>query len=687
MRRFFTVGVFLLSFFALFHTTFVEGRAAVEREDIPRNVTRKNAHLFKTLSRSLTEKLEQTTQKKQEKRNVIARFDTTKNLASQAQSPEEAYVDIVLTKAIGAEVRFGTDVPDNQIEGLEFVRVIPDPEGGSHDTRIYRVLNQKIRVKSLAETPLRIVDVEETGIVSFDASHCPTLEEFYANRNPDLAVLDFSHNPYMKTIAAAFTKVNKVNVKGLKFLSVFSVAPAQLSELDVTGCDNLSFLLVFGNQIKDEKMAQLIASLPDLSENDERGMLFVIDENPVTFEENNRCSVAHVNAAVKKDWGVFNESRQPYKGYDYAPNYSDDIITFNTNIAQNASIFMRIEGKDNADVLVDGAEYWQRESERDEYILKKKQVTIKGKVAYLDISGCEITDLNISGNKHLTTIRCANNPMLKKLDVSQHKDLKELDITQTNIFTLDLSQAENLKVLKCSTSKIGSLDLSKTPLLQELNISNNDIRQIDLSHAPLLKELTVSGCSLTELDLSKNPLLESIQAHANELTKLLFVSDQLYRVTVFANKIKGEAMTAMMQSLPVVQDPDRQAYIAVFYEGTDMPESNICMETDVEIAREKRWKVTKVDADYEESEYGGVTGCAPIYDLLKTAIYPNPAQEYIIVSGVERGDRVELLTVEGVTLWKTLAEQNSVHIDLATVPAGWYLLQTAKGTHLLQVTK
>lgn len=673
MKRIFTIGLFLLGLISLLNEVFAQNEAIISEGDIPHYVSRSNVHLFEKLLRSQED---------------IATQESFQSISpASLKADNDSYVDIVLAKSEGEEVRFEANVPDEQIEGLNLVRVEPDPDGGSHNIRIYQVKKQNIRIKGSTEKPLTWIDTENTGIRSFDASHCETLEEFYANNNPELSKMDFSKNPRMRIVAAAFTQIDEVNVKGLKALSILAVAPAALSELDVTGCDALSFALIFGNRINDNKMTDFITSLPDLTATTNPGMLFVVDENPVTFEERNRCSVAHVTAAVRKGWGVFNEARKPYRGYDYAPSYSDDVITFQTSIKQNNSIFMRIEGKDNADVFVDGAEYWQRKNERDEYILKKKTVTLKGKVGYLDISGCEITDLNISGNLHLTTLRCADNPAIKTLDLSQHKDLEYIDIKGTNIASINVSNAKGLKSLKCATTKINKLDLSKATQLEVLHAANNTIRQVDLSVAKKLKELTISGCYLTKLDLTNNPLLEMVQVHDNSLSELLFTSDKLRRISVFGNQIKGEAMTAMIKSLPTAEKGDIEASIVIFSEGMEKPDGNVCTESDVREALSKNWKVKKIDANYNEHDYPGITALADVVGVLAVTIYPNPAQEYVILSGVQKGDKIELRTIEGVSLWKSVTEQDSLRIDLSTYPSGWYLLYTPQKTQLLRVDK
>jgi len=92
----------------------------------------------------------------------------------------------------------------------------------------------------------------------------------------------------------------------------------------------------------------------------------------------------------------------------------------------------------------------------------------------------------------------------------------------------------------------------------------------------------------------------------------------------YNNLIKDEAMDALIGSLPV-QNSANLHVIDLSYDG----EKNICTKTQVELAKEKGWKVWAVDAnggDYKEYEGSEPTGIqnitldketkAPIYNLI-----------------------------------------------------------------------
>ncbi|MCQ2192014.1 MAG: T9SS type A sorting domain-containing protein, partial [Paludibacteraceae bacterium] len=55
-------------------------------------------------------------------------------------------------------------------------------------------------------------------------------------------------------------------------------------------------------------------------------------------------------------------------------------------------------------------------------------------------------------------------------------------------------------------------------------------------------------------------------------------------------------------------------------------------------------------------------------------VYPNPATDYVVVSGVEIGDHVTLTSMTGLVLVQCKAESSVVKVDLSELPNGYYLL-------------
>ena len=77
-------------------------------------------------------------------------------------------------------------------------------------------------------------------------------------------------------------------------------------------------------------------------------------------------------------------------------------------------------------------------------------------------------------------------------------------------------------------------------------------------------------------------------------------------------------------------------------------------------------------------------------DVASTGVllYPNPAEETTTLSGVEPGAMVQVFSIDGVEVLRTLANEAGVAcLDLAGVAAGKYLVKSGETTMVLLVTK
>ena len=117
--------------------------------------------------------------------------------------------------------------------------------------------------------------------------------------------------------------------------------------------------------------------------------------------------------------------------------------------------------------------------------------------------------------------------------------------------------------------------------LEELQCSQLELTSLDLSNNTALIYLDCSYCKLTSLDLSKNT--------------------QLIYVYLDGNQISGEAMDALMNSLPTVTN----GTIAVVNTASST-EKNSCTKEQVAIAKSKGWKVLACNgSEYKSYEGDG----------------------------------------------------------------------------------
>ena len=96
------------------------------------------------------------------------------------------------------------------------------------------------------------------------------------------------------------------------------------------------------------------------------------------------------------------------------------------------------------------------------------------------------------GRRILSTVMADALAIAKEKQLGSNVDLSitELDVSGENLTELDLSRYPNLEKLDCSANELTKLDLSHTPELTYLRCSNNlfSLDDLDLSHIKNLQE-------------------------------------------------------------------------------------------------------------------------------------------------------------------------------------------------------
>ena len=206
----------------------------------------------------------------------------------------------------------------------------------------------------------------------------------------------------------------------------------------------------------------------------------------------------------------------------------------------------------------------------------------------------KLTALDVSENTVLTKLFCGIN-QLTALDVSQNTVLIWLDCFNNKLTMLDLSKNTALTTLGCFNNKLTALDVSQNTALEKLYCSDNQLTALDVSKNTALTELFFDGNKLTALDVSQNTALIWLECYNNQLTALdVSKNTALGTLRCHGNQIKGEEMTRLVNSLP-----DRTGKKAGKFTVVQEPalEGNICLKSDVAIAKGKNWNTLKYKSD------------------------------------------------------------------------------------------
>lgn len=230
-----------------------------------------------------------------------------------------------------------------------------------------------------------------------------------------------------------------------------------------------------------------------------------------------------------------------------------------------------------------------------------------------------ITALDVSGNPYLRTLNCNNN-LISSLNVADNPDLRTLNCSGNCLTQLDVTNNTNLGILQCYGNQLIELDVTNNLQLNQLYCEYNQLTSIDVTNHNKMMIFNCNDNQLTGLDLTG----------CNELFQLYF----------YNNQINGQAMEALVNSLPyqdgymVVVDLDNEA------------EQNAMTKEQVATAREKGWSVE------------GITG----EDFVQ---YEGIDDVTVLVGDVNGDDKVSIADVTALINYLLSGDASAINIELA----------------------
>ena len=205
-----------------------------------------------------------------------------------------------------------------------------------------------------------------------------------------------------------------------------------------------------------------------------------------------------------------------------------------------------------------------------------------------------LTSLDVSKNTALTYLSCYYN-QLTSIDVSKNTALTYLECGGNQLTNIDVSNNTALTDLGCSLNQLTNIDVSNNTALTDLGCSYNQLSNLDVSRCTALTDLGCSFNQLSNLDVSNNTALMYLNCEGNQLTSLdVSINTALTKLFCYNNKIKGEAMGALIRSLPNQASAEMRVI-----DLSNSSEENVCTSIQVNTAKEKGWRVlTSKGEDY-----------------------------------------------------------------------------------------
>lgn len=176
----------------------------------------------------------------------------------------------------------------------------------------------------------------------------------------------------------------------------------------------------------------------------------------------------------------------------------------------------------------------------------------------LNIANNNLTVLDISSNKKLTSVSCNRNSItslkalsnsllsflncsennLSSIDISGATGLITFLVNDSNIASIDISNSTDLQIFECSKNQLTSIDISKNTALQVFKCDENLLTSVDVAKNVDLTNLTCNTNQLTTIDVSLNINLRSLVCAVNDLTSLdISTNTQLRTLNFSANDL------------------------------------------------------------------------------------------------------------------------------------------------------
>ena len=446
----------------------------------------------------------------------------------------------------------------------------------------------------------------------------------------------------------------------------------QLTNLDVSGCTILTSLKCFGNKLTSLDVSGCTALTELKCYDNQLTSLNVSGCTALTTLEcfNNKLTSLDVSG---------------YTALTILNCYENQLTSL--NVSKNTAL-TTLKCSENQLTMLDVSKNTAlTKLECHENQLTSLDVSKNTALTWLNCYHNKLTALDVSQNTALTNLVCQQN-QLTALDVSQNTALTKLVCAENKLAALDVSQNTALKILACGENPLTALDVSQNIALTQLICDNNQLTALDVSQNTALTWLDCDRNQLTALEVSQNTALTYLYCRRNQLTALdvsqntalkeLYCSNnqlkaldvskntELGTLHCHGNQIKGEEMTRLVNSLPD-RTGKRAGKFTVVQEPA--PEGNICLKSDVAIAKGKNWNTLK---------------------------YKSNTQKYVAYEGEEETQPLKVtLTKEGEgTLTATGADNlNAVpegtELTVVATPADGYKLTalTANGRDILATKK
>ncbi len=379
-------------------------------------------------------------------------------------------------------------------------------------------------------TALETLECQANNMTSLNVSGCTALKTLTCYSN-QLTTLDVSDCTALESLSCKSNQLTTLNVTKNTALTELDCGSNQLSTLDLSKNTALAYMYCYGNQLK---------SL-DVSKNTALKRLDCYNNQLTELNVSNNTAL-----------GILDCSGNQLTTLDVSGcTELEQLICF-TNLIHDESMTMLVNGLPDLSSMSEGKLYVCKNETPVGNMMTPGQV-------------------EIATNKNWSVLRYDVD--IRDWVPYEGEPADGIEISEANF------PDDNFRAYVSSEdidrNRDGYLSDDEIVATTEINVSYlniSDLKGIEFFNG--LKELNCSYNQLTSLDVSHNMALT--------------------RLYCYCNRIRGTAMTKLVNSLPETEDGTLWAYYI-----DDSPAGNMMTPGQVEIATKKNWNVVMWDDDYE----------------------------------------------------------------------------------------
>ena len=330
-------------------------------------------------------------------------------------------------------------------------------------------------------TELTTLILRSNQLTSLDLSKNTKLETLNVNSNK-LTALNLENCTKLTVLSCEINEITSINVSKCTNLVELHAYKNQIASLDVSGCASLSILNLEKNALtsldisKNTKLTSLdldyntemtsidTADCPDLV----KLSLQFTNMKSLDVTENPKLEALYIYyASGNYTSGISSidlskNSHLKDLSLIYCGNLTSLDLTNNPELEKFSSLGTKIEAVD----VRNCAELTRFKVESS--TLKEIDLSNNTKLQHLVLYGNKLTSVDVSHNPELTWIDISNNKDITSIDLSNNTKLNHFECSYTKIDKLDLSHNPDLHYLECDGTQITDLEIGSSPLLVDL---------------------------------------------------------------------------------------------------------------------------------------------------------------------------------------------------------------------------